>query len=158
MPTKQQIDEAAKKYADENGKREYGLVYSTFKAGASFVSAEGGYSKEDLQAFGNIMSELGEVHNMLARTHLNSEIYNPISTKFASAKVQLFNLYNKIKSTHPALEGKEKCIAFAEWVGDRPFPEYSRLTKLWKWYDSSTRLATYSTTEELYKEFLTTNQ
>lgn len=124
------------------------------------AAVEGEYSKEDMKAFESIMSELGEVHNMLARTHLNSEIYNPISTKFANAKVELFNLYNKLQSTHPALEGKEKCIDFALWIRNNGWSVIKyKEQELWcdesqyEWMGEIDRLIT---SDELYDKFLTT--
>lgn len=44
-----------------------------------------------------IMPELGEVHNMLARTSLSKEEYQPISTKLAEVKIELFKLYQELK-------------------------------------------------------------
>jgi hypothetical protein len=44
-----------------------------------------------------IMPELGEVHNMLARTSLSKSEYQPISTKLAEVKVELFKLYQELK-------------------------------------------------------------
>jgi len=46
----------------------------------------------------DVMSQLGEVHNMLARTPLSKDSYQPISSKFAIAKVELFNIYNELKN------------------------------------------------------------
>ena len=44
------------------------------------------------------MSKFGEAHNMLARTKLSKEDYQPISTLLASAKVELFNIYYELKN------------------------------------------------------------
>lgn len=44
------------------------------------------------------MSKFGEAHNMLARTKLSKEDYQPISTLLASAKVELFNIYYEFKN------------------------------------------------------------
>ncbi len=44
-----------------------------------------------------IMPELGEVHNMLARTSLSKEEYQPISTKLAEVKLELFKMYQELK-------------------------------------------------------------
>lgn len=46
----------------------------------------------------DVMLKLGEVHNMLARTTLSKEEYNPISNLFAVAKVELFNIYYDLKN------------------------------------------------------------
>ncbi len=46
----------------------------------------------------DVMQKLGEVHNMLARTTLSKEEYNPISNLFAVAKVELFNIYYDLKN------------------------------------------------------------
>lgn len=46
----------------------------------------------------DVMLQLGEVHNMLARTPLSKDFYQPISSKFAIAKVELFNIYNELKN------------------------------------------------------------
>jgi len=44
------------------------------------------------------MSKFGEVHNMLARTNLSKEDYQPISSLLATAKVELFNIYYELKN------------------------------------------------------------
>jgi hypothetical protein len=44
-----------------------------------------------------IMPELGEVHNMIARTSLSKSEYQPISTKLSEIKVELFKLYQELK-------------------------------------------------------------
>ena len=46
----------------------------------------------------DIMSKFGEVHNMLARTNLSKEDYQPISSLLATAKVELFNIYYELKN------------------------------------------------------------
>lgn len=45
-----------------------------------------------------VMQKFGEVHNMLARTTLPKEEYNPISNLLAVAKVELFNIYYDLKN------------------------------------------------------------
>lgn len=48
--------------------------------------------------FEDAMSKLGEAHNLLAKTKLPTEEYQPISSLMATAKVELFNIYNEIKN------------------------------------------------------------
>lgn len=53
--------------------------------------------------------------------------------------------------------GKD-AVEFANFVGDRPLPEYSKSTNQWRWWDNSKREYAYATTEELYQLFLTIKQ
>ena len=46
----------------------------------------------------DIMSKFGEAHNMMARTKLSTEEYQPISSLMATAKVELFNIYYELKN------------------------------------------------------------
>lgn len=65
-------------------------------------------TEKEIEKLSGIMSKLGEAHNMLAKTSLSKEEYQPISGLLASAKVELFNFYNEHKA---ALQNKvsEKC-------------------------------------------------
>ncbi len=46
----------------------------------------------------DIMSQFGEAHNMLAKTSLSKDEYQPISSLLATAKIGLFNIYNELKN------------------------------------------------------------
>lgn len=66
---------------------------------ADFTSVSQTIAKPNvMRRLEDVMLQLGEVHNMLARTPLSKEHYNPISAKFAIAKVELFNIYNELKN------------------------------------------------------------
>lgn len=49
----------------------------------------------------------------------------------------------------PSHEGKD-AVAFANFVGDRPLPEYSKSTNMWRWWSNEKRDYEYATTEQLY--------
>jgi hypothetical protein len=44
-------------------------------------------------------------------------------------------------------------IEFANFIGDRPIPEYSKSTNKWRWWSNEKRDYEYATTEQLYKIF-----
>lgn len=46
----------------------------------------------------DVMFKFGEAHNMMARTKLSKEEYQPISSLMATAKVELFNIYCELKN------------------------------------------------------------
>lgn len=46
----------------------------------------------------DIISKFGEAHNMMARTKLSTEEYQPISSLMATGKVELFNIYYELKN------------------------------------------------------------
>lgn len=51
-------------------------------------------------------------------------------------------------------------IGFAEWVGNRPLPEFSESTKTWRWWNNDTLKYEFATTSELldlYKQSLKTD-
>lgn len=48
--------------------------------------------------FEECMSQLGEAHNMLAKTSLSKKEYNPISGLLSKAKVGLFKIYYDFKN------------------------------------------------------------
>lgn len=54
----------------------------------------------EIEKLSGIMSKLGEAHNMLAKTSLSKEEYQPISTLLASAKVELIKFYKERKATN----------------------------------------------------------
>ena len=54
----------------------------------------------------NILSQFGEAHNLLAKTKLSKEDYNPISALLAEAKIDLFNYYNQKKGETPREDGE----------------------------------------------------
>lgn len=51
-----------------------------------------------LRSLENCISKFGEAHNMMARTKLPKEEYQPISSLMATAKVELFNLYYELEN------------------------------------------------------------
>jgi len=62
------------------------------------ISLEISTEKEnDIRQLEIIMSKFGEAHNLLAKTKLPKEQYNPISNLMATAKAQLFFLYQRLK-------------------------------------------------------------
>lgn len=48
--------------------------------------------------FEECMSQLGEAHNLLAKTNLSKKEYEPISGLLAKAKVELFKIYYGFKN------------------------------------------------------------
>lgn len=52
---------------------------------------------------------------------------------------------------------KDTAIAFANFVGNRPLPEYSQSTNNWRWWNNDTRTYNFGTTEELYDQFIKEN-
>jgi len=44
-------------------------------------------------------------------------------------------------------------IDFANFIGDRPLPEYSKSTNKWRWWDNDKREYKYATTEQLLSEW-----
>lgn len=48
--------------------------------------------------FEECMQQLGEAHNMLAKTSLSKKEYEPISGLLAKAKVELFKIYYDFKN------------------------------------------------------------
>ena len=47
-------------------------------------------------------------------------------------------------------EQENDAVEFANFIGDRPLPEYSKSTNQWRWWDNSKRDYEYATTQELY--------
>ena len=45
-------------------------------------------------------------------------------------------------------------IQFANFIGNRPLPEYSASTNKWRWWDNSSRYYKYATTEDLLSQFV----
>jgi len=73
-------------------------------------------------------------------------------------------LFNDIEGMPPMItEGRcleamrelarERAIGFANFVGNRPLPEYSESTNKWRWWDNSKRDYDYATTEDLYSKY-----
>ena len=60
-------------------------------------------TEKEIRNLEDILLRFGEAHNMLAKTSLSKEEYQPISTLLASAKVELFKFYNGHKA---ALQNK----------------------------------------------------
>jgi hypothetical protein len=71
---------------------------------------------EEIEKLSGIMSKLGEAHNMLAKTSLSKEEYQPISGLLAKAKVELFNFCNDHKA---ALQNKVSDISAEEVLFNR---------------------------------------
>lgn len=44
---------------------------------------------------------------------------------------------------------EESLIDFANFIGNRPLPEYSKSTNKWRWWDNDKRDYAYATTEQL---------
>lgn len=70
---------------------------------------------------------------------------------------------NSLQVTHEIIDifNKEKirfAKEFANFVGDRPLPEYSASTNKWRWWDNTERDYKYATTEELIEQFSSTNK
>jgi hypothetical protein len=51
---------------------------------------------------------------------------------------------------------KEIAIGFANFVGNRPLPEYSESLNLWRWWDNDSRKYKTATTEQLFEMYLNT--
>ncbi len=49
---------------------------------------------------------------------------------------------------------KAFAVLFANFIGDRPLPEYSASTNKWRWWDNSLRDYQYETTEDLLSQFV----
>lgn len=50
-------------------------------------------------------------------------------------------------------EEGEEAIAFANFVGNRPLPEYSESTNQWRWWSNEKKEYEFATTEQLYEIF-----
>lgn len=59
-------------------------------------------TEKEIKNMEDILLHFNEAHNMLAKTSLSKEEYQPISGLLAKAKVELFNFYNE----HKALKNK----------------------------------------------------
>jgi len=63
----------------------------------------------------------------------------------------IMELFNQL---HPSpTPDVTEAVEFANFIGDRPLPEYSKSTKLWRWWDNDTRQYKFANTEELYSLF-----
>lgn len=49
---------------------------------------------------------------------------------------------------------KAFAVLFANFIGDRPLPEYSASTNKWRWWDNNLRDYKYATTEDLLSQFV----
>jgi hypothetical protein len=58
----------------------------------------------------------------------------------------------KILSSPAKVEGD--AVEFANFIGDRPIPEYSKSTNMWRWWNNEKRDYEFATTEQLYTEYL----
>lgn len=47
----------------------------------------------------------------------------------------------------------ESLISFANFIGNRSLPEYSKSTNMWRWWDNDTKSYSFATTEELLTEW-----
>ena len=72
-------------------------------------------TQQQIEKLEEIMLGFGEAHNLLAKTSLSKEEYQPISGLLAKAKVELFNFYNAHKA---ALQNKVSDIS-AEGILDK---------------------------------------
>lgn len=50
-------------------------------------------------------------------------------------------------------KNKQEMIDFANFIGNRPLPEYSKSTNKWRWWNNDTREYQYASTEELLSKF-----
>jgi len=70
-------------------------------------------------------------------------------------EVWLQNGLNKDNYTTAIADAmKDFAIQFANFVGDRPLPEYSKSTNKWRYWDNSTRDYKYATTEDFLAQFI----
>jgi hypothetical protein len=53
-----------------------------------------------------------------------------------------------------AAELKAHALGFSKFIGNRPLPEYSESTDLWRWWDNDFVMYRTATTEQLYTEYL----
>jgi hypothetical protein len=63
-------------------------------------------------------------------------------------------LNNDNYSAETASAMKSFAVLFANFIGDRPLPEYSASTNKWRWWDNNLKDYQYSTTEDLLEIFL----
>lgn len=54
--------------------------------------------KSDLDLLQEILLTFGEAHDLIAKSSLPKEEYNPISGLLAKGKMDLFEFYNRVKS------------------------------------------------------------
>jgi hypothetical protein len=52
---------------------------------------------------------------------------------------------------------KDFAVSFANFVGDRPLPEYSVSTNEWRWWDNELLNYKYGSTEDLLNQFIVNN-
>jgi len=74
-------------------------IHSTTYNASEVEMAINEYFSNNIYKLESIMSKFGEAHNMLARTKLSKEEYQPISSLLATAKVELFNYYYELKAS-----------------------------------------------------------
>lgn len=61
--------------------------------------------------------------------------------------------FNEAAELYAEQKAKEESILFANFIGNRPLPEYSESTNQWRWWNNETREYNYATTEQLYEQF-----
>ena len=62
------------------------------------------------------------------------------------------NLVHDIKALSIA-DVRKSLIDFANFIGDRPLPEYSKSINKWRWWDNNLRDYKTASTEELLSEW-----
>lgn len=78
-----------------------------------------------------------------------------MENKFIKKWSSWWRLQPKHKELTVAFEHElsQQLINFANFIGDRPLPEYSKSTDTWRWWDNTTRKYKYASTKELLEEF-----
>lgn len=88
-------------------------------------------------------------------TNHNDQPVRVIKTEASGDKIPLFFTAELItKRLAQIEESKMVAIAFANFVGNRPLPEYSESTNKWRWWNNDTREYNFATTEELFDLFI----
>ncbi len=65
----------------------------------------------------------------------------------------LLSVLSQAAELYAEQKAKEESILFANFIGNRPLPEYSESINQWRWWNNETREYNYATTEQLYEQF-----
>jgi hypothetical protein len=63
------------------------------------------------------------------------------------------NISNPQNSALNIADVRKSLIDFANFIGDRPLPEYSKSINKWRWWDNNLRDYKTASTEELLSEW-----
>jgi len=74
---------------------------------------------------------------------------NPLTIEERIGIAADFNA-DRIKIIRELME--EEAVRFANFVGNRPLPEYSESTNKWRWWSNKKRGYEFATTEQLYQQ------